>query len=329
MKNLCKTIVLATVTASMLTSCADNEISLDNGDIGVVYTNSLEEDSEFVVFNQGGEVTSSATIDAIGIFEIREDRDGNILLPARFNTGFTKINPSGSISEMESLDFPYYTKIKGDTRLTTFNSDLEYGKVEIKEEGKEGVEVKLDGILPSATFDDSYAYINADFPDVADRHMQYVLDRKSKKIIKKLVIEHGNASDVSMINGKVVSVSNKEDPYLSVLEPGTWNVSNVKLPHPYSERIIPDGDHFYVLYSMSPYITMMDSNTFKEIKTFKADVPLLQARVDDKYIYCLSQREDQYAGLIHIYDKKTGEKKKEFLLPRKRETLVQDLTLLK
>ncbi len=75
--------------------------------MGVIYTDSLREDSQLVLLDDKGQMIDSYKIKESGIFQIAEKE--NFLLPVSFGERFAHISADGDISKEKTSVFPLYT----------------------------------------------------------------------------------------------------------------------------------------------------------------------------------------------------------------------------
>ncbi|WP_054950668.1 hypothetical protein [Numidum massiliense] len=310
----------------MTTSCQFQDLDLKNGEYGVVYTDALNNHSEFIVFGADGAMTSSSVINDASIFHIEKNNKGELILPIQFGDKLAVINDKGKITKVDSLDYPLYVKEKDGVLITLYNTELESGTLRITE-GERVTDIELDGILGSANLDEKYVYAFADrTPPV-----MYVIERKRRKVVKEIYLDYYNTYDIQIVNDKILLTSVQDGTKaITVVDRRNWEVNYIKLPYECPEFIKQDDDYLYLTYASLDKVTILDKRTFKVIDTKEVAHPIHKAHIKDEYFYTITQlHSDELGGIICVYDTRSWDKKGEIELPARKERLVQDFILLK
>ncbi|PTM59780.1 hypothetical protein [Desmospora activa] len=276
---------------------------------------------------EGKDIHSRLRLKEHGIFSIREDNQGNYFLPAEYGERVIQIAQDGSVRPIDSLEDPIYLIKEDDVQVVTYNTGYDYGTLEISE-GSNVTRLELDGFNRLVSFDEKYVYSFADLID-EEKTVLYIVDRKLDKLVKTLPLKHGVANDMKKIHGKLIITGTDNATELTVVDQKTLEIEYVELPTKNPEYILVDNDRLLITHVASNKITIMDKKRLTVTETVDIQHPVFKVRADHRYIYALTQLEsNDHAGVIGVYDKKTWNLKREILLPKIRETLVQDLTLL-
>ncbi|MGC4377384.1 hypothetical protein WD019_10650 [Fictibacillus sp. Mic-4] len=308
-----------------------DDVNLKNKKLAVIYTDVNSRDSELVLINNKDKIEETQRFKYAGIVQVIKNPSGGLLLPVQLEDILIQIASNGEVNEQKIKTFPLFMETQKGYRLTTYNTAMDYGTIEILENGKKKSK-KLDGLLRSATADQKYVYVYGNVNGSAN--VLYVLDRQNLKLIKDMTLSYGPSDCIKVIDGKVF-LSSDNDNMLTIVTPDSWKVSYMKLPYTGPDRILSDSDSIYIAYELGNRITKIDRKTLEIQKSFKlSGQNTINMRMDNKYLYILSQTDlDEQpikgaVGRIGIYDKQTGKMSDEIILPEKRDMLVQDLELL-
>jgi hypothetical protein len=319
-------LILCSCTASTVNTL--DRMKLQKANVGVIYTNALKEDSELVFFNNSGQIVDQQHIQETGIFQIVEGSQGNLVLPVQFGKRFIHISPIGEVAKEDTLAFPLYTREGVNIRVTTYNTDLNYGTLEIRQDSQKKW-VKLDGFLRVANFDEEFVYIFATVI-LEKKPVLYVVDRMTGKIVKKLLLQIDLADDLIVTDHKIIVSSIDPQHKIAIIDKKDWQPQYLLLPYAQPEFFYQSDGKIYITHPDQGGITVLDRHTLQILQTAQLAQVIYKARLFDNKLYVLSQLDkNQYAGLVRVYNIHTWKKENEFLLPKIRETLVQDLTILK
>ncbi|MBA4601156.1 YncE family protein [Thermoactinomyces mirandus] len=311
-----------------LSSCTVGEMEIQQAHMGVIYTDSLREDSQFVLLDNHGRIMDSHKIKEKGIFQIAEKGDGNLLLPVTFGERLVHISSDGDITMEKTPIYPLYTREKGKIRMTTYNTHLNYGTLEIRQ-GNKKKSVRLDGFLRIVDFDSRHVYVFATVIQ-EKRPVLYVIDRETGTRIRDLNLEIDLANDLE-ITEKYILVSSvaEGNNKIAVISKKDWQQRYISLPCSQPEFIYRNGGKIYITHRTQGEITVLDENTFKVLQVSRLPQSIFKARLLKDKLYVLSQADGKKtAGIIGIYDIHTWKQEKRILLPKIRNTLVQDLTVI-
>ncbi|SDY86738.1 YncE family protein [Thermoactinomyces sp. DSM 45892] len=312
----------------LLSACTTEGMTLDKASIGVIYTDSLKEDSEFVLLNQDGQIVDQRGIKEKGIFQIAKKKDGSLLLPVQFGDKMVQISSGGIISKEDTPAFPLYVRTDDSIRVTTYNTHMDYGTLEIKE-GDQVHTVKLDGYLSVVQFDAKYVYVSATIIQ-AKRPVFYVLDRETGKLVKEISIKVDLTDDLLLTEEHILVSSTDDQHKIAVINKKDWTVQYRDLSYAQPQFFYPNKDKIIVTHKVDGRITVLDRKTFQVVETAQLPQRIYKARLSSDQLYVLSplNYDPKNAGLISVYDTKTWKQIKQFRIPNIRETLVQDFTII-
>jgi hypothetical protein len=319
-------LILCSCTASTVNTL--NRIKLQKANIGVIYTDALKEDSELVLFNNEGQIIDQEHIRETGIFQIVEGAKGNLVLPVQFGKRLVHISRSGEVAAEDTLAFPLYTREGNNIRVTTYNTDLNYGTLEIRQ-GTQQRLVKLDGFLRVANFDEQFVYIFATVIQ-EKKPVLYVVDRATGKLVTTLALQIDLADDLIIIDHKIMVSSIDQQHKIAIIDKRDWQQHYLSLPYAQPEFFYQNREKIYITHPDQGGITVLDRHTLQILQTAQLPQVIYKARLFHNKLYVLSQLDEtHHAGLVRVYNIHTWKQEREFLLPKIRGTLVQDLTILK
>ncbi|MGA8943188.1 MAG: hypothetical protein WB502_10785 [Thermoactinomyces sp.] len=302
---------------------------MQQANIGVIYTDSLKEDSQFVLLDNAGQIIDSHRIMETGIFQISEKGNGNLLLPVTFGESFIHISADGEVSKEETLAFPLHTREKNEIRTTTYNTHLEYGtlKIRYKEQEKS---IRLNGFLRVVDFDDRYAYVFATVIQ-EKRPVLYIIELKTGKLVREINLAIDQANDLGIMEDKIIVSSVEEDNNkIAVISKKNWQQRYISLPHLQPEFLYEADGKIIVTHRLQGEVTVLDGKTFRILQTSRLPQPIFKARLLKDKLYVLSQLNNRKtAGFIGIYDIHTWKQEEKILLPKIRNTRVQDITVIR
>lgn len=297
--------------------------------MGVIYTDSLRKDSQFVLLDDDGQMIDSHKIKETGIFQIAEQENGNLLLPVSFGKRLIHISATGEISKEETPVFPLDTREKNRIRTTTYNTHLDYGTLEIKQ-GKQKKSIKLNGFLRLVDFDFKYIYVFATVIQ-EKQPVLYVICRETGKLFRKINLEIDLANDLEITEDEIIVSSIEEkNNKIAIISKKDWQQRYQSLPSAQPEFVYQDGGKVYITHRAQGGVTVLDGNTFQVLQTSRLPQPIFKARLFKDKLYVLSQSDDgKFAGFVGIYDIHTWKQEKKIWLPKVRNTLVQDITIIR
>ncbi|KPC76767.1 hypothetical protein ADL26_05080 [Thermoactinomyces vulgaris] len=311
-----------TVISTILAACSNNQIDLDLGKFGIVYTDSLKDDSEFSVIDANGTTKSSQQLDVTGIYQIASDGRGGYFLPSELTSSLVHIDQKGKITTSKNFNVHNYINNQYGYQVTLFNTNVDINTLEIKYKNKIK-RLNLPSFARMATFDSNYVYV---FCDTESKSYIYVIGLRTGKIIRKIPVKKSGADDMDIFHGQIVSPPSDAN-FLITLDPKNWKVQYRLLPHNNPDRMVADHNYLYVS-TKEGYIMKLNQN-YEVEKSTKSNPLILNMLVDKENLYVLSQiQSDQYAGYIITYDKNTLKIKQKISLPNIRDTLVQSFILL-
>lgn len=323
-----KTFFLLMIVLFVLTSCSSSSLNLKSGLIGVIYTDALKDDSQFVTFDKYGEKYSEATIKEMGIFQVEQNDDGDIILPVQFSDSIVTITPSGEINSTKTLEFPLFVQEKDGLKLSTYNTHLDYGTLEI-EDGEKLQQIKLDGYLRIATFDSNYIYLFATIIE-KEQPVLYIIDRDGFQLKKEISLEIDLANDLKNVGNMLLIGSTEGHRNIAIVNKKNWKVNYMELPFGSPEYFIEKGNNIIITHHGQSNITIIDKNNLKVVTTKNIIAPIHKVDYDENNYYFLSQGDNiENAGIISVYNSDNWDLVNKIELPVIRETLVQDIKILK
>ena len=314
---------------SVLSACAEKKVQWAGGAYAFIFTNSLEEDSEFVVVDAQGKEVSSVRLSAMGIFQITSDHRGGWILPEKFGDTLTYVKADGSVEEEECLLFPLTVREDRELRIATYNTAYDYGTLEIKK-GETVKRIKLDDLLIKADRDEQKVYVFSANPDTFT-YKVIIVDLKSGAPEKEIPVPTALPETFRVMDGKLW-MTDPDRPNVWLLDLKTHRLENIEVPGTSTRWVLEDADSIYIV--PDPHqITVLDRKTLKkkgvlQLQLDKKEHSQLNMRMDEKHIYLLEQLEGGDAKFT-VFDKKTGKRLQSFQLQAPRETLVQNFVLLK
>ncbi|MDR6224208.1 hypothetical protein [Desmospora profundinema] len=311
----------------ILTSCSSSDIEIKRGLIGIIYTDALKDDSEFVTFDKNGNEYSNARLKEMGIFEIEQNEAGDIILPVQFGDSVININSSGKITSNKTLEFPLFVREENGLRISTYNTHLDYGTLEIVN-GKQSKQIKLDGFLRIATSDSNNIYVFATIIDKA-QPVFYVIDRKNNELDKQIPLKIDLANDLKLIENTLLIGSTDDQNKIAMVNTKNWKVEYLELPFDKPEYFIEETDTIVVTHQNQKNVSILNKDTLDLQTTKKIKFPVFKVDSDENHYYFLTQRDNKdSAGVVCVYDKSNWELVDTITLPVKRNTLVQDIKII-
>jgi hypothetical protein len=308
---------------------------LDGGKFTVEYTDSLIPDSEVVLIDETGKVTSRRRFSVQGASQIIPDGEGGYLFPADCSSFRAHIDKNGKLS---IGDYHLHTdvRVKNGVQVNLYNTDLRTNTVELIK-GKVVKKYTVPSLTGAAFIDDKYIYVTCSGPNTES--CVYVYSMQDLNFVRKILVPHSALDNIDLFQGKLILPDGHEEiRTVSLLDTTTWKVQQISLPYPGTEMVMADKDAFY-LTTGDAHILKLDAQ-FHVVQTTQDLQPdfakrkehnIVALQVDQNYLYTLSQLNDghpyPHAGYISYYDKKTLKLQKRIFLPVIRETLVRDFIL--
>jgi hypothetical protein len=312
-----------------LTACGGSRLDFDRAEVGVIYTDALKADSELVLFASDGKTVGSRVLNEQGIFQIVRGNGGEWILPVRFDHDWIHVSRRGEVTDEHTLEFPIQVMTGPRIQLASYNTELNAGTLEIRE-GKKIHRVRLRGFLRVLDADDRFVYAFADVID-AKLSLLYVLNRATGMKEREIVLETGQADDILLTGNRIFLTSVAGDRRIAVVDKETWNVRYITLPFENPQYLFQEGERILVTHAgPEGRITVLDAATLRVKETAKLPQPVFKARYASGKLYVLSQSHDgNVAGEIGIYRTRDWKREKLWRLPRIRNTLVQDLEVVR
>lgn len=312
----------------ILSGCSQSVDSLSNHKLAVIYTDATQPDSELVFLNDQGEFQATQKFKEMGIFQLETTERGELILPVQFGNHIIYIHPDGKSSTTDSLQFPLFVIEKMGTRVSTYNSELDAGTLEIKE-GQQTQQMRLDGFLRVANFDEQFIYVFASIIS-QKKPVLYVIDRKQGNLVRTLDLKIDLVTDLEIVDQHLLLTSVDDQRSLARISLTDWSIEYIQVPIERPEFMLVEGEKIYLTYQEQATLSILDRATLQVIKNISLEQPVFKAKVDDSFFYVLTplMNHKDLVGQIRIYDKKTWRLKDTWNLPAKRDMLVQDFVLL-
>jgi hypothetical protein len=322
-----KILTIAFCAILVVSGCSANSSMLNKDSLSylIVYSDSLDSDSELVYLDKEGDVVKSVQVESMGIFDIGINSERKIFLPSSFEFVHHYIDENGLVSEYKAKGPTNFIHFNQEDNIIGINNGL-YTIVEYKL-GNNTNEIKLKGFARVGIIENSMAFI---FSDVIheDRSVLYIVDMKRNKLKKEVPLRYEAAEDIKIFNNKVL-ISTQEK--LSIVNIDDWSVEYKELS--FGESILYNLNHI-IIENEFIYITSQDNRVFKldgelnVIDLFKTKQELFHVRSDGNNFYVLSQlNSEKWEGVIGVYDKNTWELKNKIPLKRMRNMRVQNFLL--
>jgi hypothetical protein len=300
---------------------------------GVLYSNCVKADTRFVSVSDSGENLGEKKASLKCATYMEPDQDnGHILISEGSNQiGRLSSNYDLKTEEMEGL-VTFYKKDK-DLTLVAYNREKD-NVLHITQNGK-SKQIKHEGFISAATYDENYIYLFVDVSQDVDVPKIQVIDRKKLDNFKEIELksEQGEVRQMVLIGDKVVMTSGGENyKKLTVLDRKSWKVDSIDLSFGEAEGIVQDGNH-YIVYNHEGNLAKLDSSA-KVVEQAKLSVEdVLRIQVDGDRLYVLTSLDEgdpNRAGEIRVFDKNGWKEVSKSTVPSLgKEILPQDFILLK
>ncbi|TCS93662.1 hypothetical protein [Hazenella coriacea] len=320
--------LLLSLLLLILSACSQPVDSLKQSKLAVIYTDATQPDSELVFLDDQGKLQGSQTFKEMGIFQMETNEHGELILPVQFGNHIIYVHPDGTSQTTDSLQFPLFVLEKKGIRVSTYNTELDAGTLEIKQDQLTKL-IKLNGFLRVATFDESFVYVFASIIN-QKRPVLYVIDRQQGKLVRTLDLKIDLVTDLEIVDQHLLLTSIDDKRLLARVSLTDWNIEYIQVPVEKPEFLLIDEENIYLTYQEQSTLSILNRSTLKVIENIPLEQPVFKVRMDESHLYVLTPYMDHpdLVGQIRVYEKKTWSLKKTWDLPAKREMLVQDFVLL-
>jgi hypothetical protein len=307
-----------------LISCSATKSNTPN-QLGVLYTNASQPDSAFITLDNKGTVTSQTNIPAMGVFQVTQGDNGNLLFPVQFDNKVFTYSPKEKLTKTTVLPFPLFIKEVADFRVTTYNSNLNSGTVEWKQAGHT-TRVSIAGFPRVATFDQQHVYVFASIIQ-QKKPVIYVLAKTTGKIEKVIPLAIDQANDLHISGHTLLVTTTADEKRIGRINLTTWNVDYITLPEAQPEYILSVAGKLLVTYQGSTSLTILDSKSLQVMEQVTLPQPVLKAKIRRNNLYVLSQIPNSGQGIIGVYQLSNWKLVKKITLPTIRSMRVQDFVV--
>lgn len=303
------------------------------GGYGVIFTNCVGKESEFVSFDESGKLVSEIPFEARCSNKVQYHPSGGYTLPADSDKKITRISKEGKV-EIEKVQ-AHVPFIKETPELTVigYNNDTKKNTLEFREAGG-GKLLEWKGVLTDVQMDEKYIYIQSSNmkPEGPFEPVVLVIDRKSKEVIKEIKLEekYGVALSTELLPHKLI-IPSQEDQSVASIDLNTWKVEKHSIPFTKPEILAKHGDRLFVVNAQGELAEL--DQQMKVVKHKKiSSANIVSMRVFPDGLYLLRREDNQKvtksSGSIEIYDLDSWDLKKKITLPNK-EMVPLDVIRLK
>jgi hypothetical protein len=318
-------LVLGLITS---TACSADTIPLQNAKLAVIYTNAAKKESILALFDTKGELTADIPLKAMGIFEIEQTDQNQLILPERFGQSIITISPSGKVRTHQTKEFPIFVKKRGGVTVYAFNTQQKSNTLEIvQKSGRK--QMQLAGFLRTATWDNKYIYVFSSLIE-ANIAVLYVINRQTGDIVKTVPLAIDLADDLKIVGRDLLITSTDEQKKMAIYDLNKGQVLYIQLPYAMPQYILTTENEIWISHKQQPVFTVLDPKTWKVKRTLSVSQPVFKVQQDTQNLYVLSQSDTaNTAGLIGVYDKKDLKQKQRILLPHMGGMRIQNFALLR
>jgi hypothetical protein len=295
--------------------------------IGILYTNALQFNTRMIFFNEKGEDIKTVKISDEAIFQVIQQTNGDLVLPSQFGDKIVHISKDGRMEKESTLEFPLYMDISNDVRITSYNTELYRGTLQITEDG-DSKNIILDGFLRVIKHDSKYIYVFATIID-KEQPVLYVIERENINNVKQLPLEIDLANDLLVLEDSVIISSIESNNKIGVLSKDNIEVNYKNLTHSSPEFLFEKDDKIYITHSGQNVISILDKNTMEEVKSIETKIPAFKAKLKGDSLYLMAQGDNiDNAGVVIEYDINSWKIKSEMIVPfTKKNYLIQDFII--
>lgn len=274
-------------------------------------------------------------ISDVPFLQENKEKENEIFLFAEHDSLYYTLTPEKRLEEHNlKAPFTFFYQSEGVT-VKSFNTDITDNHIEINDETfHKKYQLTLPSLLTSANADEEYIYIINYFAK-EEKNVLHIIDREKGEKVKTIDLIESVSPDtaIEFFNDQLV-VNTKEK--LAFISKRTWEVDFIDYPADLSEPtgLYSAGDQQNLFVSFVDHkgntgIATYDSK-LKKTKEFHTNFPYTDSKFKDGRLYVSVQIEDQekVGGRFGVFDIYTGEKLKEFTIP-KEEVKVQDFLVIK
>lgn len=281
--------------------------------ICLIYSDSIEEDSEIVYLDTNFNIKKNIQIAARDMITSC-NKKGTILLPTASDNKLFEVDKNGVVRSSETDLGGNYIKYKKNEQLTLYNVSLEYNRINFicSDSQAKSLAIK-DSLLLSGDFDDKNIYIlgyKFDQNKEGDTFL-FIIDKNEFKIKAQIkLMKNMRIYDTLLIDDKLfIGVDNKVDFLLYYdIKKSTLNKIEYK-------NYIKDGtidtkkilyDDKYIFYfSLDGNILQLDGENLNMLKNIKLNNKIiLSACLSKDQLYALSVdiNKSNQIGLVDVFD---------------------------
>ncbi|AQR88673.1 hypothetical protein [Clostridium saccharobutylicum] len=281
--------------------------------ICLIYSDSIEEDSEIVYLDRNFTIKKNIQIPARDIVTSCNKKD-TVLLPTLSDNKLFEVDKDGIVKSSETDFGGNYIRCKNNEELILYNVSLEYNRINFisSDSQKKSLDIK-ESLLLSGDFDDENVYIlgyKFDQNKEGDTFL-FIIDKNDFKIKDQIkLMKNMRIYDTSLIDGKLfIGVDSKVD-YLLYYDVKKSTLNKIEY-----KEYIKDGimDTKKILYN-DKYIfyLFLDGNILKLnrkdlniIKNIKLNNKIiLSGCLDKNQLYSLSVdiNKNNQIGLVDVFD---------------------------
>lgn len=281
--------------------------------ICIVYSDSIEEDSEIVYLDTNFNIKKNIQMAARDIITSC-NKKCTILLPTSSDNKLFEVDKNGVTKSSETNLGGNYIKYKKNEQLTLYNVSLEYNRINFISSDSQikSLDIK-DSLLLSGDFDDENIYIlgyKFDQNKEGDTFL-FIIDKNDFKIKDQIkLMKNMRIYDTSLIDDKLfIGVDNKVDFLLY------YDVKKSTLNKIEYKNYIKDGtidtkkilynDKYIFYLSLDGNILQLDRENLNILKNIKLNNKIiLSACLSKDQLYALSVdiNKNNQIGLVDIFD---------------------------
>lgn len=308
--------------------------------ICLIYSDSIEEDSEIVYLDKNFNIKKNIQIAARDIITSC-NKNNNILLPTSSDNKLFEINKNGVPKSSEVDLGGTYIKNKKNEQLILYNVSLEYNRINFMFSNSHMKSLDIDdSLLLSGDFDDKNIYIlgyKFDKNKEGDAFL-FIIDKNTFKIKNELkLMSNMRIYDTSLIDDKLfIGVDNKVD-FLLYYDLKECTLNKIEYKNYVKNGVIDTkkivyNDKYIFYLSLDGNILQLNRENLNIMKNVKLNNRvILSGCLDKKQLYSLSVdiSQNNQIGLVDVLDCNTLDNINDFSIAPIRNTTPRDILILK